>query len=171
MKTDTKNSGRRFGALLMGPALLSVLVLAASSLGAAEKPPEIERDVAAPSRVEARSSDSGDHGDPTPEASAERSRSTRHHAHREVRHHRSRVHVAWGYPYAHFGPFHFPVPAVVIAGDSRAYGSEIGALDLDIDPEEAQIYLDGELIGTADNFDGFPEFLWLEEGTYDLVFY
>ncbi|MCP4662865.1 MAG: hypothetical protein GY856_46330, partial [bacterium] len=39
------------------------------------------------------------------------------------------------------------------------------------DPEEAQIYLDGELIGTADNFDGFPEFLWLEEGTYDLVFY
>jgi hypothetical protein len=54
------------------------------------------------------------------------------------------------------------------------YGHEqgaLGALDLDIRPEKAQVYLDGQLIGVADNFDGWPRYLWLPEGTYDLVFY
>lgn len=48
---------------------------------------------------------------------------------------------------------------------------DMGALDLDLKPEEARIYLDGYEIGIADNFDGWPRYLWLEQGTYDLVFY
>jgi hypothetical protein len=47
----------------------------------------------------------------------------------------------------------------------------MGALDLDLKPEEAEVYLDGYKIGVADNFDGWPRYLWLEEGTYDLVFH
>jgi hypothetical protein len=50
-------------------------------------------------------------------------------------------------------------------------GGDAGALDLDIRPEKAQVYLDGQLIGIADNFDGWPRYLWLQKGTYDLVFY
>ena len=46
-----------------------------------------------------------------------------------------------------------------------------GALDLDVSPERAQIYVDGELVGEADDFDGFPDFLWLEKGTYDVVIF
>ena len=34
-----------------------------------------------------------------------------------------------------------------------------------------QIYVDGNLVGTADDFDGFPDFLWLEKGTYDVVIF
>ena len=30
---------------------------------------------------------------------------------------------------------------------------------------------DGQPIGIADNFDGWPRYLWLDQGTYDLVFY
>lgn len=52
-------------------------------------------------------------------------------------------------------------------GRERGYG----ALDTDIWPEEAEVWVDGERIGTADDFDGFPSFLWLPHGTYDVVFY
>lgn len=47
----------------------------------------------------------------------------------------------------------------------------MGALDLDLRPEETQVFLNGQPIGIADNFDGWPRYLWLDEGTYDLVFY
>ncbi len=53
----------------------------------------------------------------------------------------------------------------------RYYYPDIGALDLDIDPEEAYIYIDGELVGIADQFDGWPGYLWLKKGVYDLVIY
>jgi hypothetical protein len=50
-------------------------------------------------------------------------------------------------------------------------GSGYGALDIDIWPGETEIYVDGERVGTADDFDGFPTYLWLPRGTYDVVFY
>ena len=67
----------------------------------------------------------------------------------------------WGEPYGVYG------------GYGRGYGSadEQGALDLDIWPGDTQVWLDGQNIGTVDDFDGFPTYLWLEKGTYDLVFY
>jgi len=51
------------------------------------------------------------------------------------------------------------------------YYGDLGALDLDVSPEKAEIYLDGHYIGVADDFDGFPNYLWLEDGLYDVVFY
>jgi len=41
-------------------------------------------------------------------------------------------------------------------------------VDTDVEPEEAQLYLDGRFIGTADDFDGHPDFLYLEPGFYRL---
>ena len=68
----------------------------------------------------------------------------------------------WGEPYG--GGY---------GGYGRGYGDgdEQGALDLDIWPGDTQVWLDGQHIGTVDDFDGFPTYLWLEKGTYDLVFY
>ncbi|MEL7058519.1 MAG: PEGA domain-containing protein [Acidobacteriota bacterium] len=83
------------------------------------------------------------------------------------------------YIYASYGPWsvvpwYWPRTSVVVDARSRGYGYGgrlVGAFDLDVRPEEAEIYVDGDYLGTADDFDGFPEYLWLEEGTYDLSIY
>jgi hypothetical protein len=40
----------------------------------------------------------------------------------------------------------------------------------DVSPEEAQVYLDGKYIGTADDFDGTPDYLYLGAGKYHIEF-
>ena len=40
----------------------------------------------------------------------------------------------------------------------------------DVSPEEAQVYLDDKYIGSADDFDGIPDFLYLGPGKYHLEF-
>ena len=47
----------------------------------------------------------------------------------------------------------------------------LGAVQLQVKPRRAQVYLDGQLIGNAADFDGYPNYLWLEEGTHQLIFY
>ncbi len=48
----------------------------------------------------------------------------------------------------------------------------LGALDLRVRPKRrVQVYLDGQYLGVAGNFDGYPSYLWLKEGTHQLVFY
>lgn len=47
----------------------------------------------------------------------------------------------------------------------------MGAIDTDIAPEEAAIYVDGRYVGTADDFDGWPEYLVLEPGEYRIDAY
>jgi hypothetical protein len=78
----------------------------------------------------------------------------------------------WGDPYYYPGHYGY--------GYGRGYGyghydrssrEDMGALDLDISPGDTEVYLDGERIGTVDDFDGWPQYLWLPKGTYDLVFY
>lgn len=46
-----------------------------------------------------------------------------------------------------------------------------GAVDINTRPKKASVYLDGELIGRVDSFDGFPRYLWLREGRYRLSIY
>lgn len=77
------------------------------------------------------------------------------------------------YPWGYWGGgLHYsPYPWGFGAYHRRGYGDELGALDLDLRPEKAEVYLDGQRIGLADDFDGWPRYLWLEGGTYDLVFY
>jgi hypothetical protein len=43
-------------------------------------------------------------------------------------------------------------------------------VDTDIHPEEAEVYLDGKVIGIADDFDGFPGYLAIKPGRHTLVF-
>jgi len=73
----------------------------------------------------------------------------------------------WGWPPYPYGyGYYDPVPYYA----TRVRPS-MGALDLDLRPETAQVFLNGQPIGIADNFDGWPRYLWLDQGTYDLVFY
>ncbi|HEV8336052.1 MAG TPA: PEGA domain-containing protein [Candidatus Polarisedimenticolia bacterium] len=43
-------------------------------------------------------------------------------------------------------------------------------VDTDIHPEEAEVYLDGKVIGIADDFDGFPGYLAIKPGRHTLQF-
>lgn len=72
------------------------------------------------------------------------------------------------YPY-YYSPFHWGVPYYVPRRAYREY--RLGAFDLNVKPKKSEVYLDGQFIGTAGQFDGFPDHLWLEEGSYELIFY
>jgi hypothetical protein len=72
----------------------------------------------------------------------------------------------WDYPYYPYGGYYEH-------GQPGYYGrgGDGGALDLDVSPGRTEVYLDGQYIGKVDAFDGWPRYLWLPKGTYDLVFY
>lgn len=72
----------------------------------------------------------------------------------------------WGW---YGDPYYYPHPY----GGQPIYhgGGDAGALDLDVAPGRTEVYLDGQYIGKVDAFDGWPRYLWLRKGTYDLVFY
>jgi hypothetical protein len=75
----------------------------------------------------------------------------------------------WGYwssPYW-YGPGYGPY--------SRGYygyapSGSWAAVDTDVSPESARVYLDGTYVGTADDFDGYPDYLYLRRGRYRLEF-
>jgi len=69
----------------------------------------------------------------------------------------------WGWPYygyGYYGPYE----------GYRYAASSWGAVKTDVSPEEARVYLDGQYIGTADDFDGWPDKLYLRPGRYKLEF-
>jgi len=60
-------------------------------------------------------------------------------------------------------------PAVVYSPGAQGL-SRFAAVDTDVSPEAAQVFLDGTYIGTADDFDGAPSYLFLLPGRYRLEF-
>lgn len=79
----------------------------------------------------------------------------------------------WG-PYSHY---YYPRPYYYgsYAGYyGRPYGyapsPDWAAIDTDVSPEGAYVYLDGTFIGTADDFDGYPDYLYLKRGNYRVEF-
>ena len=71
----------------------------------------------------------------------------------------------WGYyPYRYFYPrVYYGVPR---------YASRFGALDLNVKPKKTtQVYVDGNYVGLTGDYDGWPEHLWLEKDSYELIFY
>jgi PEGA domain-containing protein len=55
---------------------------------------------------------------------------------------------------------------IVRYGDSGRYGYPTGNLRLDIEPRDAQVYIDGAYAGLVDDFDGVFQSLRLEAGEY-----
>jgi len=69
----------------------------------------------------------------------------------------------------HYGPSAYGRPYGHTSGYYRGSQRSIGAVDLNVKPKKADVYLDGQRIGTAGEFDGFPGHLWLEPGRYQLI--
>lgn len=104
--------------------------------------------------------------------------------HRSTFGHRG-AHRSYGvFLYGHYGvPYGYGYGYPNTYGYDRGYGAPYrggssysrdvaeGAFDLDVQPGRAQVYLDGQFIGTTDDFDGYPQYLWLDRGSYDLVLY
>lgn len=115
--------------------------------------------------------------------------------HRQPPTHGSRSHHGGGYhggggyyyPYGYYGYGFWPgfswwwggwwdysyYPYGYEYGQPRYYGrgGDVGALDFDVSPAHTEIYLDGQYVGKVDGFDGWPRYLWLPKGTYDVVLY
>lgn len=72
------------------------------------------------------------------------------------------------YPY-YYSPYYWGVPYYMPRRAHAEY--RLGAFDLNVRPKKAEVYLDGQYLGTAGRYDGFPEHLWLEQGSYELIFY
>lgn len=96
-------------------------------------------------------------------------------AHRRPRigYHRYRSFWGWGWgwgysPYWYgYGPYH---PYGGYYGYGRVVSRNWAAVDTDVSPESARVYLDGQYVGTADDFDGYPDYLYLRTGRYRLEF-
>ena len=83
-------------------------------------------------------------------------------------------------PYRYHGyrgyyPYRYAYPHVYYHGTYRSphAAARQGGLDLNVKPKKTQVYVDGNYVGTTGNFDGWPEHLWLPEGSgsYELIFY
>ena len=75
--------------------------------------------------------------------------------------------ASWGYPAYGYPYYGYPY------GYGNGYGNgrvSFARVKTDVDPEEARLSLDGKLIGTADDFDGYPDYLYLGKGHYKLEF-
>jgi hypothetical protein len=69
----------------------------------------------------------------------------------------------WGHPYGYGQGY--PVAY------SAAPGYGMGALDLNVRPKDAEVHVNGQYIGLVKQYDGFPSYLWLERGAYEIAFY
>ncbi len=57
-----------------------------------------------------------------------------------------------------------------IYADSHQYVEQgLAAIDVNIQPKDAEISLDGVVVGTADQFDGFPRFLVVNPGRHKVL--
>ena len=77
-------------------------------------------------------------------------------------------HYGYGYPYGYYyGQSRYEMNKTIL----QAQAAGLGGLDLNVRPRKAQVYVDGQKLGKAGNFDGLPGYLWLEKGTHQLAIY
>ena len=89
------------------------------------------------------------------------------------RHGRVRIGVGFGFGYwpgYYYSPYYAPYGGYYRPYGYGERGGRWSVIDTDISPEESRVYLDGKYIGTADDFDGNPDFLYLQPGRYRVEF-
>lgn len=76
----------------------------------------------------------------------------------------------YDYYYGYGYPYPYPAPE---GGIDRNYArlQGWGAVDLDIKPKKAEVWVDGEFVGKVGEFDGYPSYLWLKEGVHKVTVY
>jgi hypothetical protein len=94
--------------------------------------------------------------------------------HYSGRHYRPYYYYGYGPYYGHYGFGYYPWG---YGGGGYALpryysGAPLtGAIDLNVHPKKAKVFLNGQFIGKAGKYDGWPQYLWLPEGDYELIFY
>ena len=63
----------------------------------------------------------------------------------------------WGYP-GFYPPGGIDMNAAMIAG--------FGAVELNVKPNRADVWVDGRYVGEARDLDGYPNYLWLADGAH-----
>ena len=71
------------------------------------------------------------------------------------------------HPHLGLGAYYYGAPRAYYPS-TYAYASDVGYVDLDVYPVEAEVYLGGEYIGTADEFDSDPDYLQVSPGRHTL---
>jgi hypothetical protein len=80
----------------------------------------------------------------------------------------------WG---LHFGPYYDPYFAPYAYGPpggidmNVAVLAGLGAIDVDVKPSKADVWVDGRYVAQARDLDGYPSFLWLPEGVHRVAIY
>jgi len=90
----------------------------------------------------------------------------------------------YGYPYFGFGAWNpYWGPWGAYGWGPYAYGPQggldlnvamiagYGAIDLNVKPKQAEVWVDGEYFGEARDLDGAPSYLWLPEGAHHVTIY
>lgn len=72
-----------------------------------------------------------------------------------------------GWGWGGWGPYW---GGVYVINDGAPVPNRYARVDTDVSPEAAEVFLDGTYIGSADDFDGYPDYLYLEPGKYRLEF-
>ncbi|OFV81667.1 MAG: hypothetical protein A2Y78_00840 [Acidobacteria bacterium RBG_13_68_16] len=76
----------------------------------------------------------------------------------------------WGWGAWGWGPWWWGAPVGYQQVPGTVAAPDLAAVDTDVDPEHARVLLDGEVIGSADDFDGYPDYLYLKPGHYTVEF-
>jgi hypothetical protein len=76
----------------------------------------------------------------------------------------------YGYyrPYG-YAPYYYGYPGVAYGEGYAPYAADrasAGAIAIKVRPKSAEVYVDGNYVGAAGNFDGFPGYLWIAPGKH-----
>ena len=70
----------------------------------------------------------------------------------------------WGWGWGAYPPAYYEPAGGVSLGAAMVAG--FGAVDLDVKPNRADVWVDGKYAGEARDLDGYPSYLWLAEGEH-----
>jgi hypothetical protein len=73
----------------------------------------------------------------------------------------------WGSPY--WGPYPYYPEAQPSLGYAMMEG--FGAVDMNVKPNQAEVWVDGSYVAEAKDLDGSPTYLWLKAGDHDIQVY
>jgi hypothetical protein len=75
----------------------------------------------------------------------------------------------WGWGWGAYPPAWYGPPGGVDMNYAMMAG--FGAVDLDVKPNRADVWVDGKYVGEARDLDGYPSYLWLADGPHKLAIY
>ena len=75
----------------------------------------------------------------------------------------------WGWGWGPYAPGWYGPPGGVDMNYAMIAG--YGAIDLNVKPNQAEVWADGKYVGEARDLDGYPSYLWLADGPHKLAIY